>query len=89
MTSHLTKAPPLVAAGDVGSPEFHKLDVQLDEEAPQQTRHAPHNAVDGQLPDVVPEPLAVQGQVVVIQPQVPPDAKPGIKDPAGVLVKLC
>ena len=65
------------------------MNVEPDEKAAEPAGDAPHEDIDRQLPDIVPEARTIQRNVVVVQSQVAPDTEPRIEYFAWPLVKLC
>ena len=86
--AHLAKSSPSVAGWNVLGPESSEVNVKLDEKTTQSAGNASHEYIDRQLPYVVPEPRAIQRNVVIVQSQVSPNAKAGVKDLAWLFVKL-
>jgi len=64
------------------------VDVELDEPAAQGSSDATNKHVDRQLPNVVPELGSIQRNIVVVQPQISPDAKSCVHDLAWPFVEL-
>jgi len=64
------------------------VDGELDEPAAQGSSDATHKHVDRQLPDVIPELGSIQRNIVVVQPQISPDAKSCVHDLAWPFVEL-